>query len=346
MIKYSLTNDSVTVIVDGNATTVAKGKLNYNLIRDALLNEEWDLVPNLLTPKQALGDYLHGSPFRVKDDVLEFHNGDGTYMVVPLAFADRIRASADKGESPIAYMSFFARLQKNPSARSVEQLWPFLGHQGIPVESTGHFLAYKAVNENLTDCHTGTIDNSPGLIVRVQRNKVSDDPNHACHFGLHVGSLEYASRFGTRLLIVRVDPANVVSIPHDASSQKMRVCEYEVVGFHTGDKGDGLAKPMPSTTYDVDTEWEDDEEYPDQSEVNRDALIQAYWNEQEKVLKQVNEKHLDPFADLGPMNAKALMGQSIADLRTYASKVLKIVGASKLAGGKTALVKRIMKIRK
>ena len=78
------------------------------------------------------------------------------------------------------------------------------------------------------DCHSGTFDNTPGLVVRMEREKVDHDPSQACSHGLHVGSYEYASNFGEVCLKVIVNPADVVSVPSDCSYQKIRVCQYFV----------------------------------------------------------------------------------------------------------------------
>jgi hypothetical protein len=51
-------------------------------------------------------------------------------------------------------------------------------------------------------------------------------------------------------------------------------------------------------------------------------------------------------ASFNRLNPGKLMEQSIDDLRKYASTHLKIVGASKLPGGKSALVSKILKARK
>jgi hypothetical protein len=367
-IPYTLTNDSVTVVIDGKVTTVAAGAINYNAIRDAILTDDLELIPHLLTPKAALGQYLEGTDFYFGPSFEVMYKGpNGQGEKLPEQFERRIRATAEKGESPKGLLNFFSRLQNNPSSRSVLQLWPFLDHEGIPIEESGHFLAYKAVREDLLDCHSGTIANTPGNVIKIPRNKISDDPNHACHFGLHVGAVGYAHSFGERILIVRVDPANVVCIPFDSSFQKMRVCEYEVVGFHTADGAEGNANPMPSTTYEVDVvdDIDDDGEDLDESEgdeddgstaseldkidfssladVDRSSDGKGYTISEPKTFTVSSDKL---FKGWGQMSARTLLEQSIADLRTYASKKLKIVGASKVAGGKTALVKRILKVRK
>ena len=81
---------------------------------------------------------------------------------------------------------------------------------------------------------TGTIRNNIGDVVTMPRNAVEDDPKVACHVGLHVGSFSYANGFGRHLLTVKVDPADVVSVPEDHGNQKMRVCAYTVVEVNEG----------------------------------------------------------------------------------------------------------------
>lgn len=78
------------------------------------------------------------------------------------------------------------------------------------------------------DCHSGTFDNSPGLVVSMPREKVDDNGDHGCSFGLHVGAYSYASTFGPVTLKVLVNPEDVVSVPKDCNYQKIRVCKYFV----------------------------------------------------------------------------------------------------------------------
>jgi hypothetical protein len=56
---------------------------------------------------------------------------------------------------------------------------------------------------------------------------------------VHAGSLSYATGFGPTHVIVKIDPADVVSIPTDCSCQKLRTCAYEVVALCQGKMEDG-----------------------------------------------------------------------------------------------------------
>jgi hypothetical protein len=267
---------------------------------------------------------------------------------MPASIAQRIFAMAAAGENPGPLFAFYARLTKNPSYRSVQQLWGFLGHIGIPLESDGTFLAYKGVRNDYLDAHSGTFDNAPGAAHRMPRNQISDDPDKTCHIGFHVGALNYAHNFSERVVIVRVDPEHVVCVPNDHSAQKMRVCEYTVVGNFVGAEDE----PMPSTTFtpDVDEggpdEWGGDVEGEDEDE-NDDVVSEADAERARRAAIVVTTKPTRPKAALfARMNPGKLMAQSIDDLRKYAAAHLKIVGASKMPGGKSALVSKILKVRR
>jgi hypothetical protein len=121
----------------------------------------------------------------------------------------------------------------NPSKRAVEELYGFLEKGNLPLTPDGYFLAYKKVRADFRDCHTGTMDNSVGQTVEMERNAVDDDQNRTCSTGLHFCSKEYLSHFGghdSRTVILKINPRDVVSIPTDYNNAKGRACRYEVIG--------------------------------------------------------------------------------------------------------------------
>ena len=126
---------------------------------------------------------------------------------------------------------FMENLMKNPSKRAVDELYPFLEKGQLPITPDGHFLAYKKIRKDGTDVHSGTMDNSVGKIVEMERNTVDDDKNRTCSAGLHFCSKEYLANFsGERTMILKINPADVVSIPSDYNDTKGRACRYEVIG--------------------------------------------------------------------------------------------------------------------
>ena len=70
---------------------------------------------------------------------------------------------------------------------------------------------------------------------------------------------EYASTFGgpdARLVIVKINPADVVSVPKDCDCQKLRTSRYEVVK----DFEQVYKKPLNTEFSDYDEDYDDEEE--------------------------------------------------------------------------------------
>jgi hypothetical protein len=369
---YTLTNESVTVIHEGKPHTIQKGMTQFHVLREAIMSaiqtDNWYPVIESLTVAGSLMQYL-GDRWSVDGSRSIKFEGNP----VPQSIVDRIWRMANVGESPQPLFRFYERLSKNPSRRSVTQLFDFLKHSNIPLEEDGKFLAYKGVREDFKDKYTGTVDNHPGAVNKMDRNLVSDDPNEACHYGYHVGALSYAGTFapGGQMIICRVDPEHVVCVPYDYSHQKMRVCEYEVIGMYSG-------TPMESDVHreelvaDEEGEWkeDDEDEVDDEEEVEslaKNVLGKDYDEDDQadiaepdltnnavqavghivKALKENEDKAAkNKAANFRRMDAKKLMNQSIGDLRAYAGHTLKIVGASKIPGGKSALISKILKVRR
>jgi len=356
-IPFNLTPDSVTLIIDGAPKVFQKGTTQYAIIRVELGKDDpnWDLIMQSTTRGGALLSYLSQSTddhtlntlldgFAVND------NGAITFKGEPLpeGFQTRASAMASRGEDPRPLLRFFGRLQQNPSWRSVQQLYPFLQHIGIPIEQDGTFLAYKGVRSDFLDCHSGTISNAPGAVIRMDRNKISDDADTPCHEGLHVGAAEYARGFGQgQTVICRVKPENVVCIPKDSSFQKMRVCEYEVVGLDVGvDLPDTVADPsdIPEPTS-AEEEADEFAEGDEQTDRGEDYHPDLYVIDPENLPKKTRNVEVKSVRSLAKLTPRKLIDETIDSLRVYATH-LKIVGASKLPGGKVALVKAIIKARR
>jgi len=91
------------------------------------------------------------------------------------------------------------------------------------------------------------MDNSPGTIVEMERNQVDDNKDQTCSTGLHFCGMSYLSCFGgDRTVIVKINPADVVSIPSDYNEAKGRACRYEVIGELGVEAGDAFTAPVQS----------------------------------------------------------------------------------------------------
>jgi hypothetical protein len=334
-IRHTMTTESITVVYNGKTYTVREGSPNFLNLQTALRSQDWDAVPDYLTVANSITKWSD-SKFTITADGAVTFEGES----VPRDFGSRIVKMATDGEDPTPLFRFYERLKKNPSKRSVDQLWPFLNKTGIPITKDGCFLAYKGVNSNFMDKHSGTISNKPGTTVKLPRNSVSDDPNEACHFGLHVGAKNYADSFSGgdgKLVICKVDPQNVVCVPYDSHHEKMRTCEYRVIGV------DG--EELPDTVYD-DGETESTEEEKVAEVVKVEKVKSKDKNKPSATIETKTKSAKGNFDDFAKLDTGELMKKSIEELRKYATHGLEIVGASKIPGGKTALVRKIIRVRR
>jgi len=222
---FLIQGNNLVVVIDNKPHTINKTHISYQKVVDAIKAGEWETVREVIDPKKVVINYGKGN-VEVQGDKLfwkgkEFHN----------ALSNRMISMLQEGLPVEPLVLFMDNLMKNPSKRSVTELYGFLEKNNLPITSDGHFLAYKKVRKDFKDCHTGTMDNSVGQVVEMERNEVDDDQNRTCSTGLHFCSQNYLNHFsGERTVIVKINPADVVSIPTDYDNSKGRACRYEVIG--------------------------------------------------------------------------------------------------------------------
>lgn len=190
-------------------------------------------------------------------------DGVVTYKGEPLhgAVAAKILRYARDGVDASRIVKFLDLLALNPSRRSREQLFDWAERANLVIDEDGYVVGYKGVQNDGTSVHAGGayvngewvdghVPNEVGSVITMERSNVQDDHTVDCSHGLHVGTYEYASSFGARLLTVRFSPADVVSVPNYDTS-KLRCCGYEVLAI-SPERVDHL--------YDPDSFEDDDED--------------------------------------------------------------------------------------
>jgi hypothetical protein len=228
MVHYIISQNSITVLLDGIPKVVDTTHVNYTQVLEAIKRgaDEEELL-NLINISKAIEVYSNGT-VEVKDGVVlykgkELHN----YVV------DKLFDLMESGFNINPLINFLSNLMENPSYRAVKELYQFLEKGGIPITEDGHFVVYKKVRPNYKDIYTGTIDNSVGAKPSMPRNMVNENSQVTCSDGLHVCSYSYLKHFGScsgnRIMACKVNPRDVVSIPADYNDTKMRVCDYEII---------------------------------------------------------------------------------------------------------------------
>jgi hypothetical protein len=258
--KYILTNNTVTLFAANRPMVISRDHHKWDDIIKAIKADDEKAAVRLINTIEDIKDYVIGPNIELK------HN-QVFYLDRPLnnGLTKRLLQMKEDG-FPIDHMlAFLGNLMQNPSNSAITELYDFLEACSLPITEDGYFVAYKRIRADYTDVHSGKYDNSVGAKPNLPRGMVDDRRENTCSHGLHVCSLDYLTHFGgERLVLCKVNPKDVVSIPSDYNNTKMRVCEYRVLqelDLNTIAEFNASLKSIYPTNVD-----EDEDDYEDDSE--------------------------------------------------------------------------------
>uniref|UniRef100_A0A6M3KUF6 Uncharacterized protein n=1 Tax=viral metagenome TaxID=1070528 RepID=A0A6M3KUF6_9ZZZZ len=222
---------TISCVVDGKQYIFDTDHPSYGVLCEAIKERDVETFISNYDVKAFIGEGVE-----IRGDTI-YYQGEVVHNTV----CENILRSIKEGFDIIGTKKFLENLIENPSKHSVDELFSFLQIHHLTITDDGCFLAYKCVKEDYLDKFSGKYDNHPGAVMEMSRNQVDDNLNHACSHGFHVGALGYSGpdgwyyREGDRVIIVKVNPKDVVCVPTDSNFQKVRVCRYEVVGDFQGE---------------------------------------------------------------------------------------------------------------
>ena len=265
-VPFMWVDGNLTLILDNKAHQVLPDHLNYKLIMERLSSATEQELLELVDIETAVSTFSEGR-VEVKNGKV-FYDGEEVHG----AISKRILEFMSKGLPFQPLVNFLNNLMENPSMQSQTELYDFLEHQYLPVTEDGHFLAYKAVRSDYMDKYAGKFRNKVGDVCEMRRAKVDDNRSVGCSQGLHAGALNYVAGYGSvdagdKIVIVKINPKDVVSVPNDCGCEKLRTCRYEVVGEYQGE----LLKPLYKSEFNEDSYYDEEEELYDEYD-------DAYWN--------------------------------------------------------------------
>jgi hypothetical protein len=234
---FVLNGNNLSIFLMGKSYNINNAHPNFRKIVAGLKSglDEVDLADLIQTDLKKEIAKAVGVDF--KDDGMIFMDGEP----VSDALVVRYRFMIENDFPLEGFKLFVQNLARNPSGDSRKDLYGFLEACTLPIVEDGCFLAYKKVNWDYTDCRSRTFDNRIGKVVEMPREKVDPDRNETCSTGLHVCSHSYLEHYsGERVMVVKVNPKDVVSVPIDYDNAKMRVCRYEVVSELKGEDRDAI----------------------------------------------------------------------------------------------------------
>lgn len=232
---YIIRNDSLIIYIDGKVYNIFEDHPDYNKIVEKIKQKApVDEIKELCDKKSSIVKYSRGK-IEITDDERIMYKG----YEIHNSIIDKIFQMKREGFNFEHMILFLENLLQNPSHKTIQELYKFLEKHKMPITEDGHFLAYKKVTNNFKDLYSRSIDNSVGQIVETERSFVDDNSDNLCSNGLHFSSLEYIPKFGpsietkeTKVIVVKVNPKDVVSIPKDHNDAKGRTCRYEVIDVH------------------------------------------------------------------------------------------------------------------
>ena len=274
---FTMTPTAITVLIDAKTHTVKHGDDRFDKVKEAILMEDFDQIPVILDIKGRLVSESNGGLYLL-NGVLRSEK-----YAIPALLATRIIEMYKGGFNVTPLTLFLDNLMQNPneSGTIVEELYGFLEACNLPITSDGHFLAYKMVRKDFKDIYTGKMDNSVGQVIEMPREQCDFDRGSTCSTGLHFCSEGYLGHYGTesssQVVVVKVNPRDVTSIPTDYNNAKGRACRYEIVDAI---KWDEIIDPLFTDKYAEEPEQEDlfDEDgWEAESEIPFDDNLMCRW---------------------------------------------------------------------
>lgn len=229
---FTLTSNVLTVFIKGKPYSVDSSHVNFdNLVAIAKGQQPQpsdEALVELLSVRESIQAQITDSRVRLGTDEIII---DG--LPVHSYSTTRILQMMREGVDITPWIKFLERCIENPAAHVFNELFQWMEKGNMPVTPEGHFLAYKKVDDNFRSYHPspdGThLLHEFGEYLAMPRYQVDDDRNRTCSTGLHFCSWDYLNRYyGSqgRVIVLDIDPADVVSIPTDYNHTKGRACGY------------------------------------------------------------------------------------------------------------------------
>lgn len=231
-----ISKEQITLIFSEDSVSIDNSNPKFALIFELCKQGKFAEAASLATIKDQINQAFEGSGVSVVGDKI-VHNGVEIHNVICSRILDVLRDNLDA--TPL--IRFLDNVLLNPSFTAVQELYLFLEHNRIPITEDGCFLAWKKIRNNWKDIYSNSVDYSIGAKPEMPRNQVDEDRERTCSKGLHVAGWEYLPHFGLndgsdRVIVVKVNPKDVVAVPSDYNNAKMRVTTMEVLREYTDRK--------------------------------------------------------------------------------------------------------------
>jgi hypothetical protein len=315
-----VTDNVITAIVNGKPYQIDVNHPNFELAKKALSENNSEGFVELVNENKGVEVYAssdsvgNSTGITVSDDAV-YYKGRKLHNSI----VDRILGFKSRGLPVDDLVKFLENLMQNPSSTSIEELYDFLENKNLPITENGTFIGYKAVDSEYwsitggsTLLNKGTVNdqgkifNGVGEEIVCERNEVDDDRRNECSYGLHVGGLNYAvnvfARSDSKVVLVEVNPKDVVSVPQDYGSQKLRTCAYKVIGEYEKPLDDYSTREVEDQVEDYDYDEFEDEEFLTFKDLEVGMDITFFYNDDYSEARYCEVFRVDPDGIVGKLD--------------------------------------------
>lgn len=254
------------------------------------------MSPAAKVHKQIVSSYHLSDNLKIKNGQIVFGE-----FVLEETLASHMLSLLDEEEVPKdeklwkSYIRFLDNLHQNVNEDIRKQLFRWMDYERrtgnhFAITEDGCFVGYKGCQGTILEPMSvftgkaivdgedfeGHIPNRVGSVVQMPRATVQNDPSIGCAQGLHVGTRDYATAWAPILILVKVNPRDVVSVPYECDSQKIRVCEYTVLKVTDATEEHKMFHPNLDEDYDDYEDYEDHEDYEDYEDYEDDEDDEDY----------------------------------------------------------------------
>ena len=234
-VPYRISDKTITIVVDRQVHTVQRSAANANALIDELAKGEsadLEVIKAMASVKNYIV-YLSQGRISLTDAGIQFMG-----ELVNSYMTERIMRHHAEGVDVAPMLAFMDRVMNHPILGIQQDIYKWCEKGDMPFTAEGHIIAYKKVREDYRSYHAspdGTHLHHPiGGFVEMERSAVDPRRNNTCSTGLHFCSYDYLNAYQGantgRILILSIDPQDVIAIPTDYNQTKGRACRYRIIG--------------------------------------------------------------------------------------------------------------------
>lgn len=237
-ITYIKDRSIVLVTSEFRVLSATKDTCNWPKVIAAVEAEDEQALIRAMSMKAVIEDFGNTGLVEVRGSDV-FYRGKRLYGEDVSRIFDYVAA----GFPSHSMVKFLDAKFKNVVPSAVSGLYNFLTNKEMPITDNGTILGFKGVRADLFSVHSGqeplisgrrdtggSIYNGIGETVWMERRHVLADNEQGCGPGLHIGSRQYATGWGPRVMVVEFSPEHAVSVPNGDKFEVLRVNKYKVVG--------------------------------------------------------------------------------------------------------------------